>query len=293
MKWIAWAVGVMLAAASPALAQPTPTPPKPQPQAQPQAPTQQAFPRNPQIAIAYVPPQDVRYQIIHDRMKQLHVLETLQEFLSPLKLSRPLTVKIDQCGALTKPYRPGEPIVLCYEYLRSAYANAPSEGIVMFGQGRRLTRNQAVVGAIVQLVLHQLAQATFDTMQIPVWGRTSDAADNVSGFLMLEFGEDVAWTTLMGSAWYLAQQGIIGAGFFSDAMRPLDAQRFYSFLCIAYGARPKRFSFLVNSFNLPERRARYCRQDYLKLRASFRKTILPHIDRDLLKQVRSRKWLPN
>ncbi|MGH6770415.1 MAG: DUF4344 domain-containing metallopeptidase [Xanthobacteraceae bacterium] len=287
MKWIAYAAGAMLAMASPGLAQSAPQP-------QPQPPPQQAFPRNPQIAIAYVPPRDTRFQIIHDRMKQLHVLETLQEFLSPLKLPRTLTIKIDQCGgALTLPYRTGEPIVLCYEYLRSVYANAPAEGVVMFGQGRRLTRNQAVVGAIVQLVLHQVARATFDIAQVPVWGRVSEAADNVSGFLMLEFGEDVAWTTLMGSAWYLAQQGIVGAGFFSDTTRPLDAQRFYSFLCIAYGARPKRFNFLVNSFNLPERRARYCRQDYLKLRGAFRKTILPHIDRALLAQVRSRKWLPN
>jgi hypothetical protein len=276
MRWIAGAAGVLLAMGLPASGQNAP------------------FPRNPQIDVVYVPPKDARYQVIHDRMKQLHVLETLQEFLSPLKLDRKLMVKIDQCGgALTMAYRNQEPIVLCYEYLRAVYANAPIEGVVMFGQGRRLTRDQAIVGAIVQFVLHQVAEATFDIMQIPVWGRVSDAADNVAGFLMLEFGEDVAWTTLMGSAWFLAQQGIVGAGFFSDTTRPLDAQRFYSFLCIAYGARPKRFSFLVNSFNLPERRARYCRQDYLKLRGSFRTTILPHVDRALLKQVRNRKWLPN
>ena len=35
------------------------------------------------------------------------VLETLQEFLSPLKLPSKITVKMDQCGgALTVPYKP-------------------------------------------------------------------------------------------------------------------------------------------------------------------------------------------
>ena len=52
-------------------------------------------------------PTDVRFDLIHDRMRQLEVLETLQEFLSPLKLPSKITVKMDQCGgALTVPYKP-------------------------------------------------------------------------------------------------------------------------------------------------------------------------------------------
>ena len=52
-------------------------------------------------------PADVRFDLIHDRMRQLEVLETLQEFLSPLKLPRKIMVKMDQCGgALTVPYQP-------------------------------------------------------------------------------------------------------------------------------------------------------------------------------------------
>ena len=52
------------------------------------------FPRNPNIDIAYARPTDVRFALIHDRMRQLEVLETLQEFLSPLKLPRKITVRM-------------------------------------------------------------------------------------------------------------------------------------------------------------------------------------------------------
>ena len=65
-------------------------------------PSAAPFPRNPNIDIAYVRPTDVRFDLIHDRMRQLEVLETLQEFLSPLKLPSKIAVKMDQCGgALT------------------------------------------------------------------------------------------------------------------------------------------------------------------------------------------------
>ena len=69
---------------------------------------------------------------------------------------------------------------------------------------------------------------------------------------------------------------ILRSGFFSDAVRPSEAQRFYDTLCIAYGGWPDKFGFLVDSFNLNANRAKYCQQDYRRLRRSFRQTIMPH-----------------
>jgi hypothetical protein len=110
---------------------------------------------------------------------------------------------------------------------------------------------------------------------------------------MLDFGEELAWTTILGSAWYLAQRGILGTGFFSDAARPLEAQRFYNYLCFAYGAQPRTYEFLVNGFNLPPDRARLCREEFFKLRRAFRGTFMQHVDVQLLERVKKRKnWLP-
>src|SRR5262245_35877611 len=94
MKPLLLASALILAASSSALAQDAP------------------FPRNPNIEIAYVRPADGRFALIHDRMRQLEVLQTLQEFLSPLKLPKKITIRMDQCGgALTMPYRPDGGVV--------------------------------------------------------------------------------------------------------------------------------------------------------------------------------------
>src|SRR5258707_1024412 len=57
----------------------------------------QTIPKNPQIEIAYVAPHSDKYQPIYQRLKDLQVLETLQEFLAPLRLSRKIVVKTDEC----------------------------------------------------------------------------------------------------------------------------------------------------------------------------------------------------
>ena len=248
-----------------------------------------------QIDIAYVEPRNAKYREIHQRVKEMHVLETLQEFLAPLRLPDKLMVKVDECGgAMTVPYKSQAPVTICYEYIALIEANIPSEPFVFFGRERPiLTKGQAIIGPFIQLVLQQVAFAVFDTLQIPIWGRLDEAADNIGAFIVLEFGDDIAWTTIAGSAWFLAQRGFYGAGYFSDAVRPLEAQRFYNYLCIAYGGWPAKFGFLVDSFNLNKERAKFCNQDYRRLRRSFRQTIMPHVDRELLKVVQAKKdWLP-
>jgi hypothetical protein len=257
------------------------------------AASQPAIPVNPQIEVSYAEPTDQRLQAVHKRMVDLKVLETLQQFLAPLKLEQKLAIRFEQCGALEASYRPGL-VTICYEQVHSIYGQTPLQGATVIGN-RFLTWQQAATGAIVQHILRQVAVAVLEIKQIPIFGRLDDAADNVSGVLMLEFGEDVAWVTLMGSAWYFAQSGLQGAGFFTDTLRgsdrPTNAQRFYKFLCLAYGARPGTYQFLVNNFNLPQGHANFCRQDYQRLRLSFRQTILPHVDLELMKQVQGRVWI--
>src|SRR5262249_52335314 len=71
--------------------------------------------QNSQIEIAYGQPSNRSYQAIYDRLNKRQVLEELQQFLAPLRLSAKLTVKVDQCGALTRQYQPHGPGPICYE----------------------------------------------------------------------------------------------------------------------------------------------------------------------------------
>src|SRR5262249_40040434 len=93
------------------------------------------------------------------------------------------------------PYQLGGAVTICYEYIAEVDRLAPKEKTAL-----GVTREIAVAGAIIQVALHQTALAIFDILQIPVWGREADAADKLAGFIILQFGKDVALPTLRGTA---------------------------------------------------------------------------------------------
>ena len=243
--------------------------------------------RNPQIEIAYLEPSDGAYRPIYERLKKRQVLEELQAFLAPLKLPRALQVRTAQCGASSAPYKSGGPVTVCYEYLAMVERAAPETWVPI---GRvAFVRQYAVAGAFIHVLLHEVALATFDILEIPVLGLEEHAADRVAGYIMLQFGKDVAYKTLMGTAWFLAQTSYSGTGEFSGAHgRDLDAQRFYNILCVAYGGDPTTFAFL--KAELKNREAN-CQSEYQQLQTSFNKTFMPHVDRGLLAKVRTVQWL--
>ena len=165
---------------------------------------------NSQVDIVYAEPQDPQFRPIRDRLMRRQVLEQLRLFLSPLRLPRKLLVRIDQCNAERRPYQTGGPVTICYEYIAKvdqiAPRNQPAGG---------LPRETMIVGAFIQAVLHEVAVATFDILEIPVWGREADAADKLAGFIMVQFGKDVALKIMIGAAW-----------FFDASDRHLERSRF-------------------------------------------------------------------
>ena len=72
---------------------------------------------NSQVDIAYVEPSNPAFRPIHERLKERRVLEELREFLAPLRLPRKILVKSEQCDRESRPYEPGGPVTICYEYV--------------------------------------------------------------------------------------------------------------------------------------------------------------------------------
>jgi hypothetical protein len=261
---------------------------------------------NSQIDIAYIEPSNPEFLPIHQRLKQRRVLEELRQFLAPIRLPRKILVKAEQCNQESRPYEPGGPVTICYEYvhqLEQYAAKIPAGGRT----ARGVTRENAVVGGFVQIVLHEMSLVVFDMLEVPVWGREQDGADKLAGFLMLQFGTDVARKLLNGAAYFFEASDQTWTGSdFSDE-RGTDQQRFYNYLCIAYGGDPDAFSdFVVQSGRaapggsrsappradlLPERRVPWCRSEYFTVRYSFDLTIMPSVDKNLLQQVMGREWL--
>lgn len=268
------------------------------------------------VSIDYGPePTDPAYRAIYGRVKQRQVLERLQRFLAPLRLTRQLTVRMAQCGnnVLYRPYQPGGDVTICYEFIKQVEDQAPGEGSVGILGVTYVPREATIVGPVVEEVLHDVALAVFDNLQIPVWGRPEDAADNVAALIMLNFGTDVAQTTIMGTAyflWWAGNNAQYSENYVVD-VRPPVRQRYYNILCVAYGADPTKFAMLqpVNraalTTDLPQVTAESCalryasaqRQGnyegaYEKLSAAFKTLILdPYVDPELLKQVLATDWL--
>ncbi len=239
------------------------------------------------ITYDYIEPRTQKSVETYGRMKQRQVLEELKEFLSPLKLSRTLRLRTKQCFEINAYYVPTEwGLNICYEYFEWLDRIAPKQPTK-----EGFTREDVIVGGLVDAILHELGHAMFDFLNVPVFGREEDAADQMSGFLMLQFGKDVARTTIKGAAYtYAVSNNPQSRTEFSDE-HGASGQRFYNYLCIAYGGDPDVFQDFVDKGLLPKERAQNCGREYKQVERAFVKTILPYIDQNLMKQVRAKQWL--
>ena len=97
-------------------------------------------------------------------------------------------------------------------------------------------------------------------------------------------------TTILGTAHFFDWSAREWTGSdFAEATSP-EAQRFYNFLCIAYGADPVLFANLQNSGVLPKYRRSSVAREYLQERTAFDLRLMPYIDPDLLVKARARSW---
>ena len=256
---------------------------------------------NPEIEINYAEPKNPDLRPVYQHLKNRRVLETLQQFLAPLRLNRKLLVKFDQCGASSVHYKPQGPVTICYEYAADVERLAPKETVTLVAGP--VTTESAIVGPVVQAALREVIIAAFDVLQIPVWGRQDDAADRVAAFTMLQFGPDVAWNTVVGFQWFLSGNALAPPDF-AD-IRGAVVQRYYTTLCIAVGAEQRQiFKFAANdqrhflwfvaqgnAGDLPYARYTSCVEEFDNVRQAFNQSIMPHLDSALLERVRKTSWI--
>ena len=252
------------------------------------APAQAAEGSTP-IEIEYVPPAQPYLRPVYERLKQRKVLEQLRDFLSPLRLPVTLRIRTLQCDD-TNAYWAGrvEGLKLCYEYVDWVERLAPAETTP-----DGFTPQDAIAGEFIEVTLHEMGHAVFDLFEVPIFGREEDAADQMAGFIMLQFGQDVALRTISGTAYTYQQQALQShwsRTSFADE-HETDQQRFYNYLCLAYGAQPATFQRFVDSNLLPAKRAANCGREFRQIQRAFMKTVMPHVDQELMKKVQAMQML--
>ena len=147
---------------------------------------------NEQIQISYSPPQSSYYLPLLERLQKGQYLERLKQFLSPLIIPPGITLKITtkECGVMNSWWAGRQDgLFLCYEWPDYVERIAPSgptpEGV---------TREDAILGALLQVTFHELGHAMFDIYDVPIFGREEDAADQMAGFILSQFGPGVCST---------------------------------------------------------------------------------------------------
>jgi hypothetical protein len=259
-----------------------------------------------QIDIAYVEPKDPAYSAIYEDLKKRQILEEVREFLSPVRLPDKVLIKTEQCDAPESPYQPGSPVTICYEYIAKLAALATkirADGTTPRG----VTRDDAMVGAIAQAVLHEMSLVLFDQQRIPVWGREDDAADKLAGFLMLQMDNKTAHRLMNGAAFFFEASDRTWTGSEFADVKSTEAQRFYNYLCIAYGKDQKAFGDFVQPSGqqtggggggakredlLPQARAVRCPGEYADFKLGYDTFIKPCLDQQRLEKVMTRvDWL--
>ncbi len=261
--------------------------------------------RNPNIGTDYV---GWKYQGLHDRLKKRQVLEQMNAVLSPLRLKHKLTIEFDTCNTVNAFYNLKHKVTICYEFVewlanqtavppeklkQDPRPNMPRKGLVP-----GVSRPEAIIGALIGVALHEAGHAIFDIQKIPRLGREEDAADMIAGFVMLQIGNDVARVAVKGMYnltynWY-AGRPVIQPGnerqFYLGDTHSLHLQRAYNFLCLAYGKDQTAFQDIAKAW-LPAQRRPSCPAEYQQALRAFNKTVLPDVDQELLKKVRTMQLL--
>jgi hypothetical protein len=244
--------------------------------------------QNGQIRIAYgdVPPGADAAAHARDVLAKSQALEELRRFLTPLRLPTNLNVRADSCGAARRAYDAGsKTVTICYEMIADILKIAAAQT-----DASEADRTGAIVGTIVEALFHETAFGLFDLYKVPVWGRIEDAADRLSALIMLQFGEDNARTTILGTARFFLWSARTWNGSDFSSIEAPEAQRFYNFLCIAYGGDPITFYNLKSSGVLPDYRINQCAYEYQQVRKAFDLRLMPAIDPDLLVKARAQTW---
>jgi hypothetical protein len=163
----------------------------------------------------YRRPISAGYAEVRERLKKRGVLETYSQFLAPLRLPYSLRIYASECDRRlsTTPYYSAEmhAINVCYQFLQAA-ENVADELVELQKKKPGLlpepvTRDEFLTGMIVAVLMHETGHAIFDLLDVPIFGREEDAADQMAAFIALQFDKDVARTIIKGFAYYWAKQG--------------------------------------------------------------------------------------
>jgi hypothetical protein len=255
-------------------------------------------PQHGPIFIAYEPPKNPEHQKVYDLVKERRVLEILKGLLAPFRLPVDLEIETVGCDGVANAFfdRKGNQrtIRMCYEFLQLMLQELPNET-----SAEGTTRNDALIGQLFLVLLHEAGHAIYDIFEVPILGSQEDAADQFANYVMLQFGGQRAYRLIRGAA-HSFRKIIADIKDKPDVTLPLTAfssehsrpeQRFFNLACSAYGYDPKLFASMVDEAWIPEKRAKRCKAEFEDLAFAMRRLVGPYVDKALARTVLDTQWL--
>lgn len=215
-----------------------------------------------------------KYEEQYLLMKQL--APNFTDLVSILKTTEPtFLIETRECHVVNSWYSPVKKrITLCYEYL------SDGDKFIENSYSNQSPEIQATLqtGIFFQVLIHEFAHAAIDIKHIPVLGNEEDAADKIATIILLSTGKNnpsIAKLAIVGSIAYwnakatgYLEKTFLGENLFADE-HPLNEQRMFNMVCLAYGSNPSMYLDVAKNVGLPQERASRCEGEYIKAKAAI------------------------
>ena len=202
-----------------------------------------------------------------------NISPTFGGIINVLKNTEPsFSIEARECGVINSWYNPQfKKITLCYEYLEDGdnfiydhYSNQPPQVIA-----------NLQTGIFISVLMHEYGHAVIDIENMPVLGNEEDAADKISTIVLLEITKknpNLGKLSIEGDLAYQSwiKTDLTNKRLFADE-HPLNEQRVFNKVCLAYGSNPELFADTAVRFGLPEKRAARCASEYIKTKSAIDK----------------------
>lgn len=209
-----------------------------------------------------------------ERLRRSGLLDTVLRALNAqLVLPQPVSVRLIECGESNAYYDPGTfEIQMCLELMEDMAG-------VLDGQfDDETVEGDALTGAWVGTLLHEVGHALVHVLELPITGREEDVVDQLSAWLLIRAGD--ADAVLGYAATYYSDDSEAGAADFAG-VHALNEQRYYNLLCWAYGSDPEAAEELTASWELPSGRAELCAEEYRQMDRAWTRLLAPHLRRPM------------
>lgn len=127
-----------------------------------------------------------------------------------------------------------------------------------------------VLANIEFTLLHEIAHVLIWELNLPVFGREEDAADNIAVIALLMLEENGGGNGVLDKLqsvaegwkieWRQVEDDQIDLAYWD--LHSLEIQRFYNIACLVYGADPENREQVLQATALPADRAEFCHDEY-------------------------------